>query len=123
MRPYPRAALFFVLATTGASLRAADPPRKEENPLEALGRFVAKYHEKPAPDAVPQHLKTLLGEDTLKQLNPHVFELLAHAFGHIGRGNVKLVRLYEESMNNASGRGKVMLIRILRLCGDADTIT
>jgi hypothetical protein len=90
--------------------------------VEALGQFISSYHEKPAPDEVPQWLEILLADDTLNQLNPHQFELVAHSFGHIGRGNVKLVRLYEASFDNARLRGKVLVIRILRVCGDADTV-
>src|SRR5262249_37627131 len=122
MRPHHPAALLVLMAILTLSLRAADPPGKQTDAIEALSEFVSNYHAKPAPDAVPQQLKRLLADDTLKQLNPHVFELIAHAFGHIGRSNVKLVRLYEAKFTNTSDRGKVMLIRILRVCGDANTV-
>jgi hypothetical protein len=122
MRLHHLAALLVFLATPTTSLGAADPPNKQTNPIEALEKFISNYHEKPAPDAVPQQFKALLAEDTLTQLNPHVFEMLAHSFGHIGSSNVKLVRHYEASFPNASDRGKVMVIRILRVCGDKETL-
>jgi hypothetical protein len=66
-----------------ASSGAGQPTSKPSNPLDGLSQFISKHHEKPAPDAVPQQLKTHLAENTLAQLNPtyHRRGLGSHSCG------------------------------------------
>src|SRR5262249_18427508 len=48
--------------------------------------------------------------------------LIAHAFGHMAHGNSKLVRLYESRFDTAGHRGRILLLRALRVCADDATV-
>lgn len=72
MRRHHAAVLLCVVVTSPVLLRAADSPSKQDNSLAALSEFTSKYHEKPNPDGVEEHLKMLLADDRLKKLDPLV---------------------------------------------------
>ena len=92
---------------------------------EVLEQFIANYHRKPAPARVPEILSKVLkmagaGQEPLDTSNGT--RLIAAAFGHMGKGQKKLVRLYESRFDDAGKQGKSFLLEALKICGDAETL-
>src|SRR5262249_26315686 len=90
---------------------------------EVLHTFVAGDHPKPAPDRVPLMLELLLKERILDHFLTDSSErgFLSHAFGHMARGNPKLIRLYESRFAGGSKTDRAFLLSALRICGDETT--
>jgi hypothetical protein len=95
--------------------------------LEALEKFVTNYHRKPAPKDVPAMFRGLLKGRLVERYTeddpPHSLVLLAHAFGHMARGNAALVRACESEFAGASHAGRLFVLSCLRVCGDRETRT
>src|SRR5262245_54852553 len=112
----PAAALLVLLVGAG---------RNGEDSAEIIEEFITNYHRSPVPARVPQMLDLIL---RLKVLASPTFEdskgriLIAHAFGHMAHGNSKLVRLYESRFDTAGHRGRILLLRALRVCADDATV-
>ncbi len=91
---------------------------------DEVGKFITYYHRKPEPTRVPEMLTAALKEVSGE---PSPFrpdngpELTATAFGHMGKGQPKLVRHYESLFDDSGKQGKTFLLHALRVCGDADT--
>jgi hypothetical protein len=93
---------------------------------ERLGTFVTNYHHEPTPKRVPEMLHGVLkgrlaAEFTAKE-PPHKLVLLAHAFGHMARGNAALVRGFEAQFAASTRPGQLFLLTVLPVCGDQETV-
>ncbi len=90
----------------------------------AVEDFVTGYHARPAPERVPAVLDALFARKALEAPWRDLGgpEALAHAFGHMARGNAKLVREYESRFPAADGSGQTFLLRALQVCGDDITL-
>src|SRR5262245_56866547 len=71
--------------------------------------FITDYHRDPAAGRVPEVLDLVLtgkflDDPQFETSNGHVVS--AHSFGHMARGNPKLVRLYESRFDGASKQGR-----------------
>jgi uncharacterized protein (TIGR03067 family) len=104
-----------------------------------LEEFVSGYHARPEPDRVPAMLDLVLKAKDRRSVLPGIGtdprDLLlgflmkssevrvptAHAFGHMARGNPKLVREYESRFAAADANGRAFLLEALNICGDAST--
>jgi uncharacterized protein (TIGR03067 family) len=98
-------------------------PHKDDG--EALDKFIANYHRGPTPVRVPEILNKALkmassGQEPFD--NSSGTRLVAAAFGHMGKGQKKLVRHYESRFDDAGKQGKSFLLEALKICGDAETL-
>jgi hypothetical protein len=91
-----------------------------------LNEFMMTYHQKPAPDRVPKFLEIVTQEKFLSRFDKDESDILvvglAHSFGHMARGQTKLVRLFEKRFETAEKRGRAFLLTSLLLCGDEQTV-
>ena len=108
------ATLVVGLLATG---QVAPVPRPEAD-------FLAHYHQKPAPERVPEILALLIDQKAIdsEHNSDASLEILGLGFGLIARGNPKLLRLYETKFPTATPAGRQFLLEALRISGDQETV-
>src|SRR5438132_1018077 len=108
--------LFIIQVSLVLLVMIVCPTRTDEANAEMVENFVSHYYLKPDPQRVPPILDIVLKDLGDQEDVQNV--LVGHAFGHMARGNQKLIRLYESRFLNATDTGRVFLVEALRICGD-----
>src|SRR5262249_40196469 len=121
--PLPRAVLVLAvgwLACHGTA--SAGPPPI----LLECEKLISTYHRSPAPEKALQLLGQVLRKENIEHpalaAGADSLPLLGCAFGHMARGNPKLVRGYEAQFAGTTPTGRRLLLDCLRYCGDDQTL-
>src|SRR5262249_5848366 len=88
------------------------------------GEFAMSYHENPRPEQALKFLDKLVDEKVLAglgEMGGRGDVVASHCFGHMARGQTKLIRAYEAQFPKAGKRGREFLLTSLQLCGDETT--